>query len=272
MLNDAKVDKVSDKGLSTNDYTTAEKSKLAGIAAGANNYTHPATHPASMITGLPSSLPANGGTADKVANKLTAGSKSFDGSAAVTLTAADLGALTSIPATYVTETEYATTSKGGVVKSSALADKVKVETDGTMSLNTVNASKITGTLAIAKGGTGVTTLDELKSLVGGSKFEIISRRGTDTRHPYNIVFSITPRVWGVLFAEAVVDNYSDSTDPSSFVWIPNYDSRTTLTSRSGGIAHMTWVNNNTMQISMHSADNFSMADSSNYLFHFYAIE
>lgn len=36
-----KVDKVSGKGLSTNDYTTAEKNKLAGIAEGANNYTHP---------------------------------------------------------------------------------------------------------------------------------------------------------------------------------------------------------------------------------------
>lgn len=36
-----KVDKVSGKGLSTNDYTTAEKNKLAGIAANANNYTLP---------------------------------------------------------------------------------------------------------------------------------------------------------------------------------------------------------------------------------------
>lgn len=36
-----KVDKVSGKGLSTNDYTTAEKDKLAGL----NNYTHP-THTA----------------------------------------------------------------------------------------------------------------------------------------------------------------------------------------------------------------------------------
>ena len=30
-----KVDKVNGKGLSTNDYTTAEKTKLAGIATGA---------------------------------------------------------------------------------------------------------------------------------------------------------------------------------------------------------------------------------------------
>ena len=34
--NDTKVDKVSGKGLSTNDYTTTEKNKLAGIADGAN--------------------------------------------------------------------------------------------------------------------------------------------------------------------------------------------------------------------------------------------
>lgn len=34
-LLDGKVDKVTGKGLSTNDYTTAEKNKLAGIAAGA---------------------------------------------------------------------------------------------------------------------------------------------------------------------------------------------------------------------------------------------
>lgn len=40
-----KVDKVTGKGLSTNDYTTTEKEKLAGIEEGANNYTHP-THTA----------------------------------------------------------------------------------------------------------------------------------------------------------------------------------------------------------------------------------
>lgn len=35
-LNNTKVDKVEGKGLSTNDYTTAEKTKLAGIETGAN--------------------------------------------------------------------------------------------------------------------------------------------------------------------------------------------------------------------------------------------
>lgn len=40
---DAKVDKVEGKGLSTNDYTTAEKDKLETIEANANFYEHP-TH------------------------------------------------------------------------------------------------------------------------------------------------------------------------------------------------------------------------------------
>lgn len=46
----SKVDKVAGKQLSTEDYTTAEKTKLAGVAAGANAYVHPANHPASVIT------------------------------------------------------------------------------------------------------------------------------------------------------------------------------------------------------------------------------
>lgn len=40
-INNNKVDKVIGKGLSSNDYTDAEKTKLAGIAPGANNYKLP---------------------------------------------------------------------------------------------------------------------------------------------------------------------------------------------------------------------------------------
>lgn len=68
-------------GFSLNNYTNEEKAKLAGIQAGALNNPHPATHPASMITGLakvatsgrypdltekPTSLPANGGNSATV--------------------------------------------------------------------------------------------------------------------------------------------------------------------------------------------------------------
>ena len=40
-----KVDAEDGKGLSTNDFTTAEKTKLAGIDANANKYTHPTYTP-----------------------------------------------------------------------------------------------------------------------------------------------------------------------------------------------------------------------------------
>ena len=40
---DGKVDKVTGKGLSTEDYTSTEKTKLSGIETGANNYTHPSS-------------------------------------------------------------------------------------------------------------------------------------------------------------------------------------------------------------------------------------
>ena len=48
-----KVDKVEGKVLSDENYTLAEKNKLAGIEVGANKYVHPSTHPASMITESP---------------------------------------------------------------------------------------------------------------------------------------------------------------------------------------------------------------------------
>ena len=40
-----KVDKENGKGLSTNDFTTVEKNKLAGISEGANNYSLPLAGP-----------------------------------------------------------------------------------------------------------------------------------------------------------------------------------------------------------------------------------
>lgn len=51
-----KVDKVSGKGLSENDFTDADKSKLDGIATGANNYIHPSAHDINDVTGLSTEL------------------------------------------------------------------------------------------------------------------------------------------------------------------------------------------------------------------------
>lgn len=49
---DAKQAAEPGKGLSANDYTDAEKQKLAGVEPGANAYTHPATHTIAEIAGL----------------------------------------------------------------------------------------------------------------------------------------------------------------------------------------------------------------------------
>lgn len=71
-----KVDKVTGKELSTNDYTTAEKTKLSGIAEGANKYTLP-TASANTLGGIKVGTglaidegvlsATGGGTADAVA-------------------------------------------------------------------------------------------------------------------------------------------------------------------------------------------------------------
>lgn len=63
---DTKVDKEQNKGLSTNDFTNTEKSKLSGIETGANKYVHPASHSMSEISGLSSELDTK---VDKEPNK-----------------------------------------------------------------------------------------------------------------------------------------------------------------------------------------------------------
>lgn len=85
-LNENKVSAVAGKQLSTNDYTTTEKTKLAGIAAGANNYVHP-TGDGNLH------VPATGTTnAGKVLKAgATPGSMSWGD-----LTATDVGALPAV--------------------------------------------------------------------------------------------------------------------------------------------------------------------------------
>lgn len=75
--------------LSVGNAATATNAPWSGITGKPTTFTPSAhTHTASDITGLPTSL--------KNPYKLTFGSKTYDGSAAATITASDLGALTSI--------------------------------------------------------------------------------------------------------------------------------------------------------------------------------
>lgn len=75
-----KVDKVTGKGLSTNDYTTEEKEKLSGIAAGAE------VNAVTSVNGMTGAVSIQtGGNVDSVNGK----------TGVVTLTASDVGALPS---------------------------------------------------------------------------------------------------------------------------------------------------------------------------------
>ncbi len=64
-----KVDKETGKGLSTNDYTTAEKTKLAGIAENANNYSLP-TASSSTLGGVIVDDSLNSTSTNPVQNKV----------------------------------------------------------------------------------------------------------------------------------------------------------------------------------------------------------
>lgn len=92
-----KVDKETGKGLSTNDYTTAEKNKLSGIEANANNYVHPTT---SGNKHIPS-----GGSSGKILGW------SADGTAAWVDPASGGG---SVDTVYIGSTEYAPDANGKV--------------------------------------------------------------------------------------------------------------------------------------------------------------
>ena len=135
-----KVDAESGKGLSSNDYTSAEKQKLAGIAEGANNYVHPSTHPASMITGL--------------ANVATSGNyKDLDGKPA-------------IPTVDNTITEGGTNPVTGSAIFDALAGKA--DASHTQSANTITAGTLGG--QVQANATAAASLDtaQVRSIRAGT--------------------------------------------------------------------------------------------------------
>lgn len=94
-------------------------------------------------------------TANATTGTLTAGSKTFNGSANVTVTADDLGALTAVPSEYVKNTDYGTAETGGVVKSTAKGtDTVTIGADGTMTIGKASEAVAADTAtALATGRT-----------------------------------------------------------------------------------------------------------------------
>lgn len=137
-----KVDKVSGKGLSTNDYTTAEKEKLAGIAEGATanvgtitgvsvNGTSVATSGVANITSLPASI-----LSGTIKNGVTA----------TTQAAGD------------NSTKVATTAFVGTAIANALAEITGIKFEIVQTLPTTGEN---GTIyLVSHGGTGTNIYDE----------------------------------------------------------------------------------------------------------------
>ena len=95
-----KVDTETGKGLSSNDYTDAEKTKLSGIEANANNYTLPAATTSALggvKVGANLAVDANGEISGNYSNATT--------SAAGLMSAADKTALDAKPNVYVQSTQ-----------------------------------------------------------------------------------------------------------------------------------------------------------------------
>lgn len=104
-----KVDTESGKGLSSNDYTTTEKNKLAGIAEGANNYTLPAATTSALggvQVGSNLTVDANGVISGNYSNATQ--------SAAGLMSAADKTALDTKPDVYVQSTQPASLKAGDI--------------------------------------------------------------------------------------------------------------------------------------------------------------
>ena len=127
-----KVDKVDGKGLSTNDYTSAEKTKLSGIATGANKTT--------VDSALSSS--STNPVQNKVINTALAGKSDSDHKhAAGDITSGTLAVARG--GTGVTSNPSMLTNLGSTNAASVFAASPR--------------PGVTGTLPVANGGTGQTT-------------------------------------------------------------------------------------------------------------------
>ena len=114
-----KVDKETGKGLSTNDYTTVEKNKLSGIAAGAevNQYAYGKVTVGSTTSNAlakQDTLEFVGGTGINISSDTSSDhiKINFDCDAEIPTKTSDL----TNDSGFITSSDYATSSKGGTIK------------------------------------------------------------------------------------------------------------------------------------------------------------
>ncbi len=207
----AKVDKVSGKGLSTNDYTTAEKTKLAGISESADSvafaptkttgeeigtitingvdtslYGSPDTHyesntvVANTATSQADTAATNGNVyLNHVENSTVKSSHKLTGSGATTVTSDSSGNIV-IDSTNTTY-EVATTSAAGLMSA---ADKTKVDGIATNIKNGTGNLSLAGTVGCSATGVGSVALGEVNNATGFCSFAIGRSTEADGHYAY----------------------------------------------------------------------------------------
>ena len=125
---DLKVDKVTGKALSTNDYTTAEKTKLAAIT-GTN-------------TGDQANITGNAATATKLVTAKNINGVAFDGSADITVTA-NAGTLTGT--TLASNVVNSSLTSVGTLTSGTISLTTNISTSGTLKAGAITYPNTAGT-------------------------------------------------------------------------------------------------------------------------------
>lgn len=163
-----KVDKVNGKGLSTNDYTTAEKNKLSGIATGANKTTVDSAL-SSTSTNPIQNKAVNTALSGK-ANSTHTHKASDITSGAFGLTQGGTGSVSGL----------ADAPRNAIIKKAGNADDYLYYTatnNGALYASEENGTPVFGTLPLAQGGTGSNT--SLKEAPNGA---IIRKFKSDTEN------------------------------------------------------------------------------------------
>lgn len=218
-----KVDKVDGKGLSTNDFTTAEKTKLAGIADNANNYSHP-TYTA-QANGLYKVTVDGTGHVSEVTN-ITAADITALGIPAedtnttytltksgntITLTGSDGSTLsvTDSDTTY----EEATTSKAGLMSA---ADKAKMDgIEANADVNIIESVKVNGTaLTVSAKAVDITVPTTVASLSDASNYAL----KTDIANVYKYKGSVAAVSNLPASGNTVGDVYNVEADGMNYGW------------------------------------------------------
>ncbi len=150
---DTKVDKVAGKDLSTNDYTTDEKTKLAAIT-GTN-------------TGDQINITGNAATATKLVTTKNINGVPFDGSTDITIPIiADAGALTGT--TLKSTVTASSLTSVGTISSGTISLTTNIKTSGTITAGAVTYPNIHGTSGQVLSTTGSGTLTWTTASGGGS--------------------------------------------------------------------------------------------------------